>query len=80
MLCSSELASGPALAQPVEIHCGDADGVTSPEACRRLADRLAASFHLIPGAGHASPVEQPEAVARLILRAALPSSGEGSHA
>ncbi|UUZ69877.1 alpha/beta hydrolase [Polaromonas sp. P2-4] len=56
---------------PVEVHCGDADVVTPPAACRGWADLYAAPFDLIKGAGHASPVEQPEAVARLITRAAL---------
>jgi pimeloyl-ACP methyl ester carboxylesterase len=68
LLCGSNLATS-RLAMPVEVHCGDADVVTTPAACRNAAAALDAPFELIRSAGHASPVEQPEAVARLILRA-----------
>lgn len=68
MLCNSSLAAGAGSA-PVEVHCGDADAVTPATDCRERARRLDAPFRLIEGAGHASPVEQPEAVAQL-LRAA----------
>ncbi len=68
LLCGSDLAARrPAM--PVQVHCGDADAVTPPAACGLAAQALSAPFDLIPGAGHASPVEQPDAVARLILRA-----------
>ncbi len=71
LLCASDLGASRGLAMPVEVHCGDADVVTPPAACRGWADLYAAPFDLINGAGHASPVEQPDAVARLITRAAL---------
>lgn len=71
MLCGSELAAVPA-GIPVEVHCGAADVVTPPAACAQAAHALGASFALIADAGHASPVEQPAAVATL-LAAALQS-------
>jgi pimeloyl-ACP methyl ester carboxylesterase len=69
MLCDSELAAPPA-GLPVEVHCGEADVVTTPASCAQAAQVLGASFGSIANAGHASPVEQPEAVARLLARAA----------
>jgi len=69
LLCRTDLGAGSPLAMPVEVHCGDADVVTTPEASAAWARRLAAPFHLIDHAGHASPTEQPAAVARLIARA-----------
>ncbi|MDR3453269.1 MAG: alpha/beta hydrolase [Rhodoferax sp.] len=75
LLCSSDLGASRGLAAPVEVHCGDADVVTPAAACRVWADLFDAPFDLIEGAGHASPVEQPEAVAHLITRAALKVTG-----
>ncbi|MFC5521464.1 alpha/beta fold hydrolase [Polaromonas jejuensis] len=79
LLCQSDLGKSRGVAMPVEVHCGDADVVTPPVACRGWADLYAAPFDLIKGAGHASPVEQPEAVARLITRAALQLTGAKQH-
>ncbi|MDP3797339.1 MAG: alpha/beta hydrolase [Polaromonas sp.] len=79
LLCASDLGNSQGLSMPVEVHCGDADVVTPPAACQGWADLYAAPFDLIKGAGHASPVEQPEAVARLITRAALQPTGAKQH-
>lgn len=49
-----------------QIACGSADVVTPPLACAALADALGLRFTLLPGAGHACPVEQPQAVAGLV--------------
>ena len=68
LLCASDLAAS-RLAVPVQVHCGDADAVTPPAACRAVADGLGAPFEPIAGAGHASPIEQADTVARLIARA-----------
>jgi pimeloyl-ACP methyl ester carboxylesterase len=65
MLCNSELGSVPA-GIPVEVHVGSADVVTPPAKCEEAARSLGASFHTIEAAGHASPVEQPAAVAALL--------------
>jgi pimeloyl-ACP methyl ester carboxylesterase len=54
----------------VEVHCGELDVVTTPASCRAIAPRLGASFQVIADAGHASPIEQPAAVARILLAAA----------
>jgi pimeloyl-ACP methyl ester carboxylesterase len=70
MLCGAQLGSGPASQVPMEIHCGDADVVTPLDACRGLALRLGARCDAIANAGHASPTEQPGAVAQLLLRGA----------
>lgn len=79
LLCGSNLGKSLGLSMPVEVHGGDADEVTPPADCRGWADLYAAPFDLIKGAGHASPVEQPEAVARLITRAALQPTGAKQH-
>ncbi|HSV51131.1 MAG TPA: alpha/beta hydrolase [Burkholderiaceae bacterium] len=79
LLCGSDLGASRGLAAPMEVHCGDTDVVTPPAACRAWANLLAAPFDLIDGAGHASPVEQPEAVARLITRAAQQATGAQQH-
>ncbi|HSW19893.1 MAG TPA: alpha/beta hydrolase [Ramlibacter sp.] len=68
MLCGSQLGSGPLTAVPTDIYCGDADVVTPLDACRNWAARLGASCHAIAQAGHASPTEQPQAVAQLLLQ------------
>lgn len=68
MLCNSTLARVPA-GTPVEVHCGEHDVVTTPAASRAAAEALGASYQAIAAAGHASPVEQPQAIAA-ILRAA----------
>lgn len=75
MLCTSSLARHLDLAMPVEVHCGDADVVTTPAVCREWAARFGAPFGMIKHSGHASPIEQPAAVAELIARATQPSTG-----
>ncbi|MBK6008773.1 alpha/beta hydrolase [Ramlibacter ginsenosidimutans] len=65
MLCNSELGAVPA-GIPVEVHVGAGDVVTPPAACAEAARLLGATFHTIEAAGHASPVEQPAAVAALL--------------
>ena len=63
LLCADDLLGYGVPAVPCEVHCGEADGITPPEACSAIARCLVAPFSLIPGAGHASPIEQPEVVA-----------------
>lgn len=63
LLCSDDLLGHGLPAMPCEVHCGEDDAVTAPEACGALARELGAPFSLIPGAGHASPIEQPDVVA-----------------
>jgi pimeloyl-ACP methyl ester carboxylesterase len=76
MLCRSVLA--PVRANvPVEVHCGEADVVTPPTVCEQAACALGGSYHAIAGAGHASPVEQPEAVAALLRAAVEQEQAEG---
>jgi len=70
MLCADDIARYAPLALPAEVHCGDADIVTPPAACRAVAARFDAPFTLIASAGHACAIEQPEAVAALIVSAA----------
>jgi pimeloyl-ACP methyl ester carboxylesterase len=69
LLCGGDLAADGPLAMPVEVHCGDADVVSTPQECRALAQQIGARFELIGDAGHASPIEQPAAVARLLANA-----------
>lgn len=69
MLCQSQLELGDTCRVSVDVHCGDADIVTTPAACQAWAQQHGYPFTLIAQAGHASPIEQPDAVAALILRA-----------
>lgn len=66
MLCNSTLTAVSGV--PVEVHCGEADVVTTPATCAQAALALGAPFRTISNAGHASPIEQPQAVARLLLQ------------
>ncbi|AIL63075.1 alpha/beta fold hydrolase [Pseudomonas alkylphenolica] len=69
LLCGDDLLRYADLAVPCEVHCGAADSITTPADCQALASALGAPFHLIAAAGHASPIEQPEAVATQLARA-----------
>ena len=70
MLCGDDIARYAPLAMPLEVHCGDGDVATTPQDCRDVATSLAAPFALIEHAGHACAIEQPDAVAALVARAA----------
>ena len=66
---------GPIPARPPwHIACGSADVVTPAPACAALAVSLGLPFTLLPGAGHACPVQQPGAVAGLIAALATPKA------
>ncbi|MEF9901113.1 MAG: alpha/beta fold hydrolase [Pseudomonas sp.] len=69
LLCGDQLLRYANHAVPCEVHCGAADSITTAADCNALADTLGAAFHLIAAAGHASPIEQPEAVATLLAHA-----------
>ena len=58
---------------PARMACGSDDIVTPPAACAALGGSLGLPFRLLPGAGHACAVEQPQAVAALIA-AMLPQA------
>jgi 3-oxoadipate enol-lactonase len=48
------------LALPALVLCGEEDTVSPPEGMERMAARIpGARFHLLPRAGHLSPLEQP---------------------
>ncbi|MEL7939366.1 MULTISPECIES: alpha/beta fold hydrolase [Pseudomonas] len=68
LLCGDDLLRLGRPPVPSEVLCGSEDGITPPAACREVAEALAAPFRLIPGAGHASPIECPEALAGLLAR------------
>lgn len=75
LLCGDDLLRHGQPAMPVSVLCGDADGITRPDACLHIAEALDASFALIAGAGHASPTEQPERVAGQLAAAIALSQG-----
>jgi pimeloyl-ACP methyl ester carboxylesterase len=63
---TSELA---AINVPTLVIVGDADAITPPEGAEKMAKAIpGAKFELIRGAGHMSPMEQPEQVNRAIER------------
>ncbi|MFP5504256.1 MAG: alpha/beta fold hydrolase [Candidatus Sericytochromatia bacterium] len=52
----------PGIALPTLVIAGEQDGVTPPEEARRMAEAIpGATIATIPGAGHLSNMEQPEA-------------------
>jgi len=77
LLCGDHLLRYAPLAMPCEVHSGSADGITRAGDCQALAVALGAPFKLIPGAGHACAIEQPDTVTGLLARA-LDASLTGS--
>jgi len=63
MLCDSDLGRDAPLSVPAFVAVGEHDVVTPPAACERWAGVYRAPFARIARAGHASPVENPAAVA-----------------
>lgn len=54
---------------PTLVIVGDADVITPPEGAQKMAEAIVgAKFEVIRGAGHMSPMEQPEQVNRVIER------------
>ncbi|MCG6155519.1 alpha/beta fold hydrolase [Rubinisphaera margarita] len=54
---------------PTLLLCGSDDTLTPPDQMEQLAGMMyKAEFHLIPGAGHMAPVENPQAVNEVIAR------------
>ncbi|WP_236589474.1 alpha/beta fold hydrolase [Ramlibacter aurantiacus] len=70
LLCGADLLSDLPLPVPVRVLCGERDVVTEPAACGEVAIRCGMPLELIVGAGHASPVERPQAVAAAISQMA----------
>jgi pimeloyl-ACP methyl ester carboxylesterase len=70
LLCGGDLLADLPPAMPVRVACGALDVVTPPAGCAEAAKKCGVALELIADAGHASYVEQPEAVAAL-LRDAL---------
>jgi pimeloyl-ACP methyl ester carboxylesterase len=61
-------ASLAAITVPTLVICGDADALTPPALAREIAGGIAgARLVLIEGAGHLTPLEQPEAVNRAMI-------------
>lgn len=77
LLCGDHLLRFAPPTVPCEVHCGSADAITPARDCQALAEALGAPFKLIPGAGHACAIEQPDRVTGLLARA-LDTSLTGS--
>lgn len=64
---------------PVLVACGADDDAWPPALQQVMADRLAAPFELVAGAGHSPAIDQPAATSALVVRfvsaAAGPASG-----
>ncbi|MBS0342047.1 MAG: alpha/beta hydrolase [Proteobacteria bacterium] len=70
LLCGADLLADLPPAVPVHVACGALDVVTTPESCALVAQRCGLQLELLADAGHASYVEQPQAVAALLQRQA----------
>lgn len=68
LLCGDDLCAYLPPAMPVRVLCGAQDVVTPPAACHEVAAACGATLEELPNAGHACYVEQPEAVARVLLQ------------
>jgi len=66
LLCGADLLADLPPAMPVHVACGALDIVTTPQSCNEVATRCGVQLELIAHAGHASYVEQPQAVAALL--------------
>ncbi|MCJ2033389.1 alpha/beta fold hydrolase [Methylobacterium sp. J-068] len=56
-----------ALRVPLLVLCGESDALTPPAIHREMAALVpGARLVIVPGAGHMSPIEQPEAVSRAL--------------
>jgi 3-oxoadipate enol-lactonase len=68
MLGSVDLrAALPAIRVPTSVIVGECDAVTPPDVSRRLSEVMPdARLHILPGAGHLSPVEAPAIVSALL--------------
>lgn len=54
---------------PTTIICGEDDALTPPEHAHEMASLIkGASVHIIPKSGHLAPLEQPEAVNRIMKK------------
>jgi len=53
---------------PVLLLCGEKDKITPPNVMKEMADKIPGyEFHIVPGAGHITPVENPEFVNEKLL-------------
>jgi pimeloyl-ACP methyl ester carboxylesterase len=81
MLAGADLAGTCALVGvPTAVIVGAEDTVTPPEQSHRAHSALPdpGPFHLVPGCGHALPLQAPEALAGLILSQALACAQQGT--
>jgi pimeloyl-ACP methyl ester carboxylesterase len=54
---------------PVLVLCGEKDKLTPPPVMKEIADLIPGSeFYIIPGAGHVTPLENPEELNKLIQK------------
>lgn len=75
LLCGDDLARYAPAALPVACLCGADDVVTPPAACAAVAAAFGVPLLLLPGGGHASPVEIPQLLAAT-LREFIETQGE----
>ncbi|MDF2798809.1 MAG: putative hydrolase, alpha/beta hydrolase fold domain protein, partial [Devosia sp.] len=58
-----------AITVPTLVLVGDSDPLTPPERAREIAEGIAgAELVVVPDCGHASTIEQPEAVNAALIR------------
>ncbi len=64
---------------PTAVVVGEYDAITPPASAESMAHATPrASLHVVPGVGHMSPMEAPDAVAA-ILRTHLTTAGSAEH-
>jgi pimeloyl-ACP methyl ester carboxylesterase len=76
LLCGDDIGRYAPAAVPVACLCGEQDVITPPAACRAVAEEFGVPLVLMPGCGHASPVEAPRLLAAR-LQGSIENQGEG---
>lgn len=71
LVAASGIRAPTALSIPLLVLCSEGDRLCSPEASRRLAERLGARLAVHPDAGHDLPLDAPEWVMDRLMEGAM---------
>lgn len=78
LLCGGDLTACAPVSMPVEVHVGEDDTVTPPQRVAALAAAFGAPCRTLAQAGHLCTLDQPAAVAQIVLEALQDSGSEAA--
>lgn len=78
LLCGGDLTACAPVSMPVEVHVGEEDTITPPQRVWALAAAFGAPCRTLAQAGHLCTLDQPDAVAQIVLEALLDSDSEAA--